>query len=411
MYAKRSNRVLVASLFVVSGGQAFAAGPISFQGVGDLPGGDFGSWASGVSVDGSVVVGSSIVSCYPSTICQVEAFRWVNGNMTGLGFLPSIYEPPFSQAKGASFGGTVVVGEGSSLQGTNEPFRWESGNMLGLGRIPGAWQNAHFATGVSADGRRVVGWGNNTNGDKAQAWMWENGTMVGMGYLLPQPLNPHYSAAFGISGDGNVIVGSSDSVDGTQAFRWSNGVMSGLGYLPSPFPNPPGDVVLTSWASAASYDASFIVGASRAFDYEGKDQTEAFRWHNGVMIGLGDLPGSGFHSHANAVSTDGSMIVGYGTTDQGYRAFLWTPTHGMRDLRDDLIGDYGLDLAGWTLTDATGMSADGKVIVGIGVNPSGHPEGWIARVPEPLTAMTLTLGSLFMVRRSSRDRRFSRAHR
>lgn len=394
--------VIVIALFTWTS-QAFAGGPASFHGLGDLPGGTFGSWAGGVSVDGSVVVGLSIVSCPPSDSCQFEAFRWQNGNMTGLGFLPSLYSPPFSQANGASASGAVVVGDGSSLQGTNEPFRWENGNIVGLGRIPGAWQNAHFATGVSADGQRAVGWGYNTNGDKAQAWLWENGAMAGLGYLLPEPLNPYYSAAYGISGDGNVIVGSSDSLDGAQAFRWTNGVMSGLGYLPSPFPSSPGsDIFLTSGANSASYDGAYIVGASRAFDYEGHDQTEAFRWFDGAMIGLGDLPGGAFNSYGTAVSTDGSIVVGYGTTGDGYRAFAWDFDHGMRDLRDVLIGDYGLDLMGWTLTDATGISTDGRVIVGNGINPMGDNEGWIARVPEPSSAIMLAFGGLFICTRWNR---------
>jgi hypothetical protein len=43
-----------------------------------------------------------------------------------------------------------------------------------------------------------------------------------------------------------------------------------------------------------------------------------------------------------------------------------------------LVDRYGLDLAGWTLTEATGVSADGSVIVGNGTNPEGRFEAWIA---------------------------------
>ena len=60
----------------------------------------------------------------------------------------------------------------------------------------------------------------------------------------------------------------------------------------------------------------------------------------------------------------------------------------MRDLKNVLIGD-GLNLAGWQLTDATGISADDLTIAGNGIDPSGESEAWVARfdapVPEPST--------------------------
>ena len=37
-------------------------------------------------------------------------------------------------------------------------------------------------------------------------------------------------------------------------------------------------------------------------------------------------------------------------------------------------------LAGWTLTYARGISADGRTIVGDGMNPCGQPEAWIAHL-------------------------------
>jgi hypothetical protein len=37
---------------------------------------------------------------------------------------------------------------------------------------------------------------------------------------------------------------------------------------------------------------------------------------------------------------------------------------------------------GWRLESANAVSADGTVIVGDGVNPLGRREGWIARLPE-----------------------------
>lgn len=38
---------------------------------------------------------------------------------------------------------------------------------------------------------------------------------------------------------------------------------------------------------------------------------------------------------------------------------------------------YGLNLNGWSLFDARGISADGKVIAGCGFDPQGYQEGWV----------------------------------
>jgi uncharacterized membrane protein len=68
---------LVVLLFVLASSSAQS---VSFQGLGDLPAGDFLSVASAVSGDGSTVVGSS------DSQLTLEAFRWdASRGMQGLG--------------------------------------------------------------------------------------------------------------------------------------------------------------------------------------------------------------------------------------------------------------------------------------------------------------------------------------
>ena len=57
-----------------------------------------------------------------------------------------------------------------------------------------------------------------------------------------------------------------------------------------------------------------------------------------------------------------------------------------------LLTTLGLDLTGWQLSFAQGISGDGMAIVGYGTNPSGFREAFIAVIPEPSTALLLAMG-------------------
>jgi uncharacterized membrane protein len=72
-------------------------------------------------------------------------------------------------------------------------------------------------------------------------------------------------------------------------------------------------------------------------------------------VGLGELPGGAFGSTARDASADGSIIVGESIGVDSTEAVIWDETHGIRELDQVLIG-LGLDLTGWRLIDAVGMS-------------------------------------------------------
>ena len=78
---------------------------VRFQGLGDLPGGDFASYPSEISADGSTVVGYSKTA----TTITGEVFRWTSDTgMIGLGLL--VEDSPYSHAQDISADGSVVVG-------------------------------------------------------------------------------------------------------------------------------------------------------------------------------------------------------------------------------------------------------------------------------------------------------------
>ena len=313
-----------------------------FQGLGFLPGFNE-SRASGVNADGTVVVGDAVTP-------GAQAFRWVNGTMTGLGFLT---------ASGVNADGTVVVGTRFSA-GRSEAVRWVNGTVTGLGFLPK--DTSSQASGVNADGTVVVGLSSNGAG-VIQAVRWVNGAVTGLGFLPSS--SGTFSEARGVSANGKVVVGNDQIVVGgvvrSQAFRWVNGTMTGLGFLPG-----------GTFSSASGVNANGRVVVGESFNNE----NQAFRWVNGTMTGLGFLPGGQF-SVAFGVSANGKVVVGDGCCTGVSGAFRWTAATGMQSVKA-LLQAAGVDIPGWQLGIATAVSADGTTIVGNGRDPNGQRQAWIA---------------------------------
>jgi len=342
----------------------------SFQGLGYV-GSDTESYANAVSGDGSVVVGLS------KSGSDYHAFRWTaSGGMIDLGG-GSVY------ANGVSEDGSVVVG--STKSGSiYEAFRWtESGGAVGLDDLPGGSVYSE-AYGVSANGAVIIGTSSSASG--TEGFYWNSGVMTGLNDSFGRVAQ---SEAYGVSADGKVVVGRMPSGSSYQAFRWTQGGgMDPLGYLDETSPVP------YSMGYAASADGSVVVGSSFVLAIGGQ---KAFRWTElDGMVSLDDLHGSD-GSIATAVSADGSIIVGYGFSALSVQPFIWDEANGMRSLEDLLTGEYGLDLTGWTLREATAISANGLTIVGYGTH-NGYTEAWIATLPSPVPLPgAVLLGSLGLV--------------
>jgi uncharacterized membrane protein len=325
--------VVIVCVLVNLGGVSQAQTP-SFSGIGGTSSLNQ-THAIAISDDGSTIAGFTTSDWTGGAY----GFRW-----TPFFGIEYIGRPPGSYLgetwlSDISGDGRIVVGMGRSWYYVFEGFLWEEGVGF-LVSFPGR-PNA-----ISSSGLVVVG------GASDGAWRWSADT--GLAYLGSGIAND-------VSADGSVIVG-----EGGSAWRWTEG--TGMVQLGGPGTN----------AFGVSADGAVAVGSGG-----GPSGTDAFRWTQATgMVGLGHLP-EGTYSVANATSGDGSIVVGYsdlGGTDA--EAFIWDPIYGMRNLRDVLVNELGLDLTGWSLRQVTDISPDGHTLVGYGYNPDGRGEGWIAVIPD-----------------------------
>jgi uncharacterized membrane protein len=138
--------------------------------LGNLPGNDLNTFASDVSADGSVVVGSVMVPL--PTDDYGQAFRWTEA--TGMVTLGPIQESD-SHARAVSADGSIVVGSHS-----DEAFIWDANHgmrslydvLTGEYGLDLTGWRLQWANDISADGTVIVGYGTNPAGD-AEAWRAE----------------------------------------------------------------------------------------------------------------------------------------------------------------------------------------------------------------------------------------------
>ncbi len=352
------------------GGELFGA-EWHFHAMGNLGGNDgFGktSQALGVSGDGLCVVGDSLATAGMGITSGTEALLWVKPNLkTRIG--APVTKNVYASAKAVSLQGRVVVGECQTKDG-KRAFRWSKASGFQILDLPPGHDES-TAWGVSGNGAIIVG----ECSSLAQEWAfrWTNGKMVPLDDL---PGGKKKSVALAISLDGTTIVGYSHSQNGSEAVAWTtngaqgNGAQGngarGLGSL--------GGKRFASRAFAVSANGAVIVGDSLS-----PQGAEAFRWTQQTgMVPLGDLPGGISHSRASGVSADGNAIVGTANSENGPEAFIWTPETKIQSL-GQLLAQQGL-AKGWRLQEAYGISSDGKVIGGVGLNPQRETAGWIAEL-------------------------------
>jgi probable HAF family extracellular repeat protein len=265
--------------------------------LGELPGGDQGNAAFGISADGSTIVGRAVQ--HPGR----RAFRWTAATgMAALG--PSSRDAAYDTAYAASHDGSVIVGDGGA-DGGQHPFRWTSAT----GMAPLGDPERGYAAATSADGSVIVGQAlNPAAGDEAYRWTADGCTRLG-----DLTGGAHSSAASDVTSDGAVVVGIGASAGGEEAFRWhSDTGMVGLGDLP-------GGAYL-SVATGVSDDGSTITGFSSS-----DRGLEAFVWTEergmvalqSLLDSIGLRPAGWALTESLAISGDGHTFVGVGRNPAG----------------------------------------------------------------------------------------------
>lgn len=258
---------------------------------------------SGMSADGSVLVGSS--SSYGNSWSKTQAYRWTQQG----GFTPLVdISVAWSHAAGVSEDGRIIAGSISVETGQHavlwrdgqEFLRLDSGTSFSAISRNGLW-----VTGVQAEA------------DNVRPFRWSADTGL---IFLGAGADGCYGRA--ISDNGNIVVGQGS---GILPFYWS--ALGGMKMLGSITPGDQG------YATALSADGKTVVGT---FSSSG-----AFIWTEGKgMCALKDLlqtePGLDLHEWdlrgAWAVSRDGRVIAGnghkskpfpqFGTSAQGFIARL-----------------------------------------------------------------------------------------
>ncbi len=308
---------------------------VRFTPLGFLPvNGNFYSYAENVS-DGNGTV--TVVGEANTTSVASEAFSWTKaGGMVGLG--------GYSSASGVSADGSVVVG--SDIGGSDTAWRWtQAGGKQYIG--------SGNASGVSADGTAIggetndAGWRWTTTGGRTSLpippganssyspvlTISANGLYVGgqaagpgstyhafvynvsTGYtILPNPNNSPTDSAHFISDDASTVVGTATTGGSASMAIWKNGVLTTRVQSVGNYSGLIGQ--------ASSADGSLIGGTS--FD----DTGSAYIWDatNGARLlgptltnifGVTNLTGWQLTA-VNGISPDGRYLVGYGTDPQGY---------------------------------------------------------------------------------------------
>ena len=340
-----------------------------------------------VSADGVAIIGHTTatgVAGVPPFIWRADTGMVVITNAKGSTGLDLA-------AKDVANGGNRAVFWGANTGQAERGYLWTRANgVQSIGHLLDGPNSDVRPVAISANGKVIVGRARSLNTTaiigpatyrmwEAFRWTAETG-MVGLGDIMGDPARDIFdSEAIGVSGNGRTIVGhvryggpvSLSPLGYHSVARWIDGVG------PQVLPGPP-ELDDSFFARAVSANGTFVVGHYDIRDTStiNEDIYYAYRWSadagHTIMYGPDKLTAFA----PNAIS-DSGVAVGYKhfRTTFSNLAAIWTPDRGLLLLKD-VLQEMGINTGGFTMDDAVGISADGRVIVGMGSDISGKRRGY-----------------------------------
>ena len=285
----------------------------TYTALANLSGGS-AAYALSASSNGSKIVGYAV-----DNSSVTRAVLWNGAGAPTLLDSGAVYA--YSGATGISAAGTTIVGYlNTGTPNLDDAFYYRSGIITSLNSFAGGY--ASRAAGISADGNLIVGTaGDYLPGPTLAYGFIFNITTSGVTIVDANTNITAFAAAMltltqltAISGNGKVTIGYaySDTVSSTpsdaRAFSYNT---AGTGTY-TDLGTIGGGFFSWSVARAVNNTGSVIVGQSS----NASGKSEAFVYQTGVMTGLGFL-GTGDESDATGVSADGQVIVGYSRISAG----------------------------------------------------------------------------------------------
>jgi probable HAF family extracellular repeat protein len=224
----------------------------------------------------------------------------------------------------------------------------QTAQFIPLGDLPGgAFRSS--ATAISHDGLAIVGYSDGeAQENNVMPFLWtEAGGMLALGH--PPLGTQRVTKPFGVSNRGNVIVGRTNLTSTTgAAWKWT----------------PLGGFVMLEDLSGGNENASALAVSADGTLITGNGSSDdigfgAILWNNSITpTSLGELPGGAVTSVATNISPDGTTIIGYSDSENGREAFRWTMALGMVGLGDLPAGSFH--------SRAYAVNNDGSIIAGFG---------------------------------------------
>jgi hypothetical protein len=372
---------------------AIVSAQVTFFGMGDLPGGITQSEVRDTTRVGTVLyaVGGSAANAGGST-GNDTAFLWTStGGMTALPQLvsgtfnasnpviASAITPDAAYIASRARFNTATPGQRHAVRVTTATAQQPP---LDLGYLPG-FPEFSAANAISNDGAVLYGFARYVGGASPQTQAVRYtvaGPTITAIPLLNVGDNTSSPVGRGTSSDGSVMVGTSTNTvasggkfigPGNAAFRYVDG--SGI----SAIPYLPGGTWNIALALSPDGNLAMVAGDSTAAP---NGEVYLYNATTDAKTALG-TPAAGWGTtNIAGMTADGSVVViAMGDPVDPVGASFLHNANGWHDVQA-IVAGAGVNLAGWTLNNIGGMSADGTRIWGAG-NHNGNTEGFVVEFP------------------------------